>query len=87
MSAFSTPRPIDRASRQIASRRVRYRLLRLHTSVRGEYRYFISVRLGPERCTLALPTTDGEQAHAFYRAIRDGLVTPCTLPEVVADLA
>lgn len=73
---------IDRAPRVTAA--VRYRLLRVR--VRDEELYLISVRLGSERCTAILPATSLTQARAFYRAIRDGLVTPCTLSDVVSEL-
>ena len=63
---------------------VRYRLLRVH--VRSEERYLISARLGTECCTAILPTTSLAQARGFYRMIRDELVTPCTLLDVVSDL-
>ncbi|MBO5897810.1 MAG: hypothetical protein J6R04_02240 [Clostridia bacterium] len=73
---------IDRVPQTFAT--VRYRLLRVR--VRGEELYLISVRLGSERCTAILPATSLAQARAFYRAIRDGLVTPCTLSDVVSEL-
>jgi hypothetical protein len=63
---------------------VRYRLLRVH--VRDEEHYLISVRLGREHGAAILPTTSLAQARAFYRMIRDGLVTPCTLSDVISEL-
>ena len=75
---------LERATAPRASLRVRYRLLR--STVRGASYYHISVRLGTERCTVALPTQDEDKARAFYRLIRDGLVTPCTLPDIVSEL-
>ena len=67
------------------SLRVRYRLLR--STAHGASSYYISVCLGAERCTLMLPTQDEQRARALYRLIRDGLVTPCTLPDILSDLA
>ena len=72
------------SSPSVLSRKVHYRLIR--ASLRGKNHFFISVRLGTERCTLALPTQSEEQARNFYRVIRDGLVTPCTLADIVSDL-
>ena len=66
------------------TRSVRYRLISV-TSEQGT-RYQISVRFQNESASALLPFSEREEAVCAYRMIKNGLVTPTTLHEVIEDI-
>ncbi|MBR3894496.1 MAG: hypothetical protein IKJ35_05050 [Clostridia bacterium] len=80
-----TPSPLVLVEERVARQglRMTYRLLLCEPFQDGIYA--ISV-FSDEDIRTAETGTDLLRATDFYRAVRDGFVTPCTLCDVLADL-
>lgn len=63
---------------------IRYRLIRMNTSEKSFH--LISVRYGGDICVCPVPVC-GKTPDEIYAMVRDGGVTPCTLPDVMEDFA
>lgn len=64
---------------------LRYRLFSI--CQKGKSAYFIQVILNGERCTKRLPCDGLTDARGLFRRLEQGTVTPCTLADILEDMA